>query len=351
MAETPIEQFCEDLLRDKNLKNNVSGGKKGFSDKKIGIKQMRNNINHEIDNNNNNYNDNNDNNDNDNIINGRINRNGTNDEEYSRGKNVPQNVSVPSWIRTVFLVALNYAKTTAILLIIIFLIFAIIRLILLPDTRRSWVRIIIEPIVSILFCLFPLSFSLPIYLLFVEAATTSGFLATSEVILRGDNNNENNFKNSGQMSNSYKNNKKDQNEFENKNSKNNNNDDDNEKENEWDGAEVEVEVEVGEANHVSNPMNIAQRKNVPLNQDKKNENDGENTNEMNNEKKNENKNEIEEDEIISNPLSSGELKKKHSISEDAKSGSTRMGKSTNNTSTKQFVDEEGLRCKVRLCLH
>ena len=333
MAETPIEQFCEDLLRDKNLTNNLSGGQNEFSDKN-GVKQMRNNMNGDIDNNHNN--------DNDNIINGVI-----NDEEHSRGKNVPQNVSVPSWIRTVFLVALNYAKITAILLIIIFLIFAIIRLILLPDTRRSWVRIIVEPIVSILFCSFPLSFSLPIYILFVEAATTSGFLATSEVILRGDNNNENNFKNSEQMSNSYKNNKKDQNEFENKNNKNDNNDDNNEKENEWDGAEAEVEdeVEVGEGNHVSNPMNIAQRKNVfntSLSRDKKNENDGKDSNKMDNEKKNENKNEIEGDEIISNPLSSDELEKKHSLSEDAKSGSTRIGKSTNNTSTKQFVGEEGL---------
>ena len=85
MAETPIEQFCEDLLRDKNLKNDIKGSENFY---KNGINQMRNNMNDESEYNH--YNDD----DNDDKINGNI----TSDGEHSAVKNVPQNVSSPSWI-------------------------------------------------------------------------------------------------------------------------------------------------------------------------------------------------------------------------------------------------------------
>ena len=45
---------------------------------------------------------------------------------------------------------------------------------------------------------------------------------------------------------------------------------------------------------------------------------------------------------------SGEVERNDSLSEDAKSGNTRIGKSTNTSSTKQFIDDEGASCLIKL---
>lgn len=95
-------------------------------------------------------------------------------------------LSSTSWIRSIFLMTIEYAQNTAIVLILIFLVLCILRLSLVPNNLKFWTDVVLNPIVSIILCLSPLSFSLPFGLLFVEAATTGGFLATSEVILRGD---------------------------------------------------------------------------------------------------------------------------------------------------------------------
>ena len=95
-------------------------------------------------------------------------------------------LSSTSWIRSIFLMTIEYAHNTSIIIISLFLILCILRLSLVPNNLTFWTEIVLNPIVSIILCLSPLSFSLPFGLLFVEAATTAGFLATSEVILRGD---------------------------------------------------------------------------------------------------------------------------------------------------------------------
>ena len=144
MAETPIESFCINLLSSQNIDDNDDF----YSEENALNKQVENS------------------------------------KELSKyGKSPPS-----SWIRTVFLTAILYAKITAIWLILIFLLLCVIRLSLIPNYRTEWTEMIIQPVISILLCMFPLSFSLPFSLLLLESTTTAGFLATTEVILRSDEN-------------------------------------------------------------------------------------------------------------------------------------------------------------------
>jgi hypothetical protein len=168
MAETPIESFCENLL---NQNNNYDENE----DFNININHL-NETNNNHNNNNNNHSNNNDNNNNEN----------KNLSISNKERNKNEKMKNPSWIRSVFLTAISYANYTAIIIIIIFLICCTVRLSLEKERNKIWCKIVLEPIVSILLCLFPLSFALPLGLLIVESATTAGFLATSEVILNGD---------------------------------------------------------------------------------------------------------------------------------------------------------------------
>jgi hypothetical protein len=156
MAETPIESFCENLL---NQNNNYDENE-----------DFNINVHHLNETNNNNDNNNNNNN----LL------------DNNRERNKTEKMKNPSWIRSVFLTAISYANYTAVVIIFIFLICCTIRLSLEDRRRNVWCKIVLDPVVSILLCMFPLSFALPLGLLIVEAATTAGFLATSEVILNGD---------------------------------------------------------------------------------------------------------------------------------------------------------------------
>ena len=170
MAETPIESFCINLLSLQN--KNIDENKDFYTDETVLLKK--------------------------------------NDfEELSKHGKIPPS----SWIRTVFLTAILYARNTAICLILLFLLLCVVRLSLIPNSRLQWTEIIIQPITSILLCMFPLSFSLPFSLLLVESTTTAGFLATTEVILRSDengnkcnNSNNKNNDNSNNNNNNYGNN-------------------------------------------------------------------------------------------------------------------------------------------------
>ena len=198
--ETPIEQFCDDLLLER-IDNNEN---KSGNNTNIGNIGNNSNNNRDTDGNiNDRNNDSDDDNDEktddtkqNNHGNSNNNINNNNKNNSIQNNNDQKKSPPPSWIRSVYLTALNYGQYAALLLIVIYIIFAIIRLSLLPSSRVLWIQVVLEPIVSILLCMFPLSFSLPLGLLFVEATTTAGFLATSEVILRGDSNvNEKNEKN------------------------------------------------------------------------------------------------------------------------------------------------------------
>ena len=188
MAETPIESFCINLLSSYNIDDNDD-----FYSEEYALNKEMENL-----------------------------------KELSKyGKSPPS-----SWIRTVFLTAILYAKVTAICLILIFLLLCVIRLSLVPNDRTEWTEMIIQPIISILLCMFPLSFSLPFSLLLLESTTTAGFLATTEVILRSDENgnkcnyhsNDNDYnKFNNDKNNSGKSNKNSENE-ENKKSTNSKND-------------------------------------------------------------------------------------------------------------------------------
>ena len=169
MAETPIESFCINLLSLQN--KNIDESKDFYTDETVLLKK--------------------------------------NDfEEISKHGKIPPS----SWIRTVFLTAILYARNTAICLLLLFLLLCVVRLSLLPNSRLQWTEIIIQPITSILLCMFPLSFSLPFSLLLVESTTTAGFLATTEVILRSDENgNKCNSNNNNNNNNSYINNNNDDN--------------------------------------------------------------------------------------------------------------------------------------------
>jgi hypothetical protein len=145
MAETPIESFCINLLSSHNIDDNDDF----YSEENAILNKEMENL-----------------------------------KEVSKyGKSPPS-----SWIRTVFLTAILYAKMTAICLILIFILLCVIRLSLVPNDRTEWTEMTIQPIISILLCMFPLSFSLPFSLLLLESTTTAGFLATTEVILRSDEN-------------------------------------------------------------------------------------------------------------------------------------------------------------------
>jgi hypothetical protein len=164
MAETPIESFCINLLSSYNI------------DDTDDFYSEENALNREME----------------------------NLKVLSKyGKSPPS-----SWIRTVFLTAILYAKITAICLILIFLLLCVIRLSLVPNDRTEWTEMIIQPIISILLCMYPLSFSLPFSLLLLESTTTAGFLATTEVILRSDENgNKCNYHNNDNDDNKFNNDK------------------------------------------------------------------------------------------------------------------------------------------------
>ena len=171
MAETPIESFCINLLSLQN--KNIDEYKDFYTDETVFLKK-------------------------------------DDFEEISKHGKIPPS----SWIRTVFLTAILYARNTAICLILLFLLLCVVRLSLIPNSRLQWTEIIIQPITSILLCMFPLSFSLPFSLLLVESTTTAGFLATTEVILRSDengnkcnsNNNNSNYDNNNNGNNDDNNN-------------------------------------------------------------------------------------------------------------------------------------------------
>ena len=121
MAETPIESFCEDLLRHKSTQNlNQNSNQNG----EIRNGEIKNNRNYG---NNGNYG----NFDNREIENG-IGGVRTDGNEYVPSQN---SVTTPSWIRTVFLTAINQAHTTALFLVLLFSILAIVRLVLLESSR------------------------------------------------------------------------------------------------------------------------------------------------------------------------------------------------------------------------